>query len=73
MDCERSQSVAMNFKIDCLKKARPKRWREVIDVDMKVRGLFRCHGSNALETWLQKPAYYMRRQQTGLQASDNWS
>jgi len=29
---------------------------------------------NALETWLQKPAYsYMRGQQTGLQANDDCS
>jgi len=28
MDRERPQSVAMNFKIDCLKKSRPKkRWK----------------------------------------------
>jgi len=42
MDCERSQSVAMNVKIDCSKKDRPKkRWKEVKDVDMKVRELKR--------------------------------
>jgi len=42
MDCERPQSMAMNFKIDCSKKGRPKkRWKEVIHVDMKVRGLKR--------------------------------
>jgi len=42
MNCERPQSVAMNFKIDCLKKGRPKnRWKEVIDVNMKVRGIKR--------------------------------
>jgi len=59
MDCERPQSVAMNFKTDCSKKGRPKKmWKEVIDVDMKVRRTkkIRCHGSNALETWLQKLA-----------------
>jgi len=39
---KRSQSVAMNFKIDCSKKGRPnKRWKEAIDVDMKVRKLKR--------------------------------
>jgi len=41
MSCERPLSV-MKFKIDCSKKDRPKnRWKEVIDVDMKVRGLKR--------------------------------
>jgi len=60
--------VAINVKIDCSKKGRPKkRWKEVTDVDMKVRGLKRSdtvRDSNALETWLQKPAYpCMRRQQ----------
>jgi len=31
-------------------------------------------GSNALETWLQKPAFpCMREQQTGLQVNKNWS
>jgi len=34
MECERPQSVAMNVKIDCSKKGKPKkRWKEVIDVD----------------------------------------
>jgi len=33
--------VPMNFKIDCSKKGRPKKRKEVIDVDMKVRGLKR--------------------------------
>jgi len=47
MDCERPQSVAMNFKIDYLKKSRPKkRWKEVIDMDMKVTGL---KGSDAID------------------------
>jgi len=42
MDCKRSQSVAMNFKIDCSKKgSQKKRWKEAIDVDMKVRELKR--------------------------------
>jgi len=40
MDRKRPQSVAMNFKTDCSKKRKPKkRWKEVIDVAMKVRGL----------------------------------
>jgi len=39
--------VVMNVKIDCSKKGRPKkRWKEVIDVNMKVRGLKR---SNAVD------------------------
>jgi len=34
--------VAMNFKFGCSKKGRPKkRWKVVIDVDMKIRGLKR--------------------------------
>jgi len=38
MKCERPESVAMNFKTDCSKKGRQKkRWKEVIDVDMKDR------------------------------------
>jgi len=56
MDRERPQSVAMNFKIDCLKKGRSKkRWKELIDVDMKVRGLKRSDerfGDLAAETGL---------------------
>jgi len=40
-NCERPQSVVMNFKIGCSKKGRQKRWKEIIDVDMKVRGLKR--------------------------------
>jgi len=59
MDREKPQSVAMNFKIDCLKKGRPKkRWQEVIDVDMKVRGrkrsdvVDRMLGNLAAETGL---------------------
>jgi len=59
MYCERP-AVAMDFKIDCSKKGRPeKRWKEVIDVDghqsMRIEKI-RCRGSNALDTWLQKPA-----------------
>jgi len=56
MDCERPQSVEMNFKIDCSIKARPKRWWEVIDVDVKVRELkdqmpwIECFGDLAAET-----------------------
>jgi len=42
MDRESPQPVEMNFKIDCSKNGRPKKsWKEVIDVDMKVRGLKR--------------------------------
>jgi len=40
MDCERPQFVAINVKINCSKKGRPKKkWKEVIDVALKVRGL----------------------------------
>jgi len=42
LDYEWPQSVAINFKIDCSKKGRPKkRWKEEIDVDMKVTGIKR--------------------------------
>jgi len=54
-----------------VKKGRPKkRWKEVIDVEMKVRGLhkkIRCHRSYTLETWLQKPAYPLHARTT------NWA
>jgi len=46
-DCEKPQSVAINFKVDCLKRGRPKkRSKEVIDMDMKVRGLKRSDAAN---------------------------
>jgi len=78
MDCERPQVSGNEFQNWCSKKDRSKnRRKEVIDVDMKIRGLKRsewCSESNALETWLQKPAYpCIRGQQTGLQANDDWS
>jgi len=61
----------MNFK-----KGRPKkRWKEIIDVDMKVKGLKRSDAvDGTLWDLVQKPAYLcMRGQQTEIQANDDWN
>jgi len=63
--------------ICCSEKGRPKKKRkEVIDVNMKVRGLKRSDVVNRTlwKLGLQKPIYLcMQGQQTGIQANNDWS